>query len=124
MVNKAERDINLPKSVDEKEIVTPKDEGEDEKIWRQSSDVHLNIRLPHGANLQEKFSVTSTLRMVKDYVDSKQTPGLGAYDLAVPYPRKVYSDQGTSKSPMHPTNLEHFTLKASFFMIYDDLCRS
>ncbi|XP_018485181.1 plant UBX domain-containing protein 11 [Raphanus sativus] len=98
VVNKAERDINLAKSVDEKEIVTPNDEGEDEKSWRQSSDVHLNIRLPHGANLQEKFSVTSTLRMVKDYVDSKQTPGLGAYDLAVPYPRKVYSDQDFDKS--------------------------
>ncbi|KAF8087099.1 hypothetical protein N665_0600s0045 [Sinapis alba] len=98
VISKAGRDINLAKSVDAKEIVKPKDEGEDGETWRQSSDVHLNIRLPDGANLQEKFSVTSTLRMVKDYVNSNQTTELGAYDLAVPYPRKVYSDQDLDKS--------------------------
>lgn len=60
-----------------------------------SNDVHLNIRFPNGASLQEKFSVTSTLRMVKDYVDSNQASGVGTYDLAIPYPRKVFNDQGT-----------------------------
>ncbi|KAJ0259296.1 Plant UBX domain-containing protein 11 [Hirschfeldia incana] len=85
VINKAERDINLEESVDE-------------ESWRPSSDVHLNIRLPHGANLQEKFSVASTLRMVKDYVNNNQTARLGAYDLAVPYPRKVYTDQDLDKS--------------------------
>jgi len=64
----------------------------------KSSDVHLNIRLPSGVSLQEKFSVTSTLRMVKDYVDENQTSGLGTYDLAIPYPRKVFSAQDLSKS--------------------------
>jgi hypothetical protein len=59
-----------------------------------SSDVHLNIRLPDGVSLQEKFSVTSTLRTVKDYVDRNQASGIGAYDLAIPYPRKTFSDQG------------------------------
>ena len=59
-----------------------------------SSDVHLNIRLPDGVSLQEKFSVISTLRMVKDYVDKNQASGIGAYDLAIPYPRKTFSDQG------------------------------
>lgn len=59
----------------------------------QSSDVHLNIRLPDGVSLQQKFSVTSTLQMVKDYVDRNQD-GLGSYDLAIPYPRKVFGDEG------------------------------
>ncbi|CDY30388.1 BnaA04g24890D [Brassica napus] len=101
VVSKAERDIiNLPKPVATKEIVKAKDEGgEDGESWKPPSDVHLNIRLPDGANLQEKFSVTSALRMVKDYVNSNQTTTeLGAYDLAVPYPRKVYSDQDLDKS--------------------------
>ncbi|CAN7063128.1 unnamed protein product, partial [Brassica rapa subsp. trilocularis] len=100
VISKAERDVNLPKSVATKEIVKAKEEGgEDGESWKPPSDVHLNIRLPDGANLQEKFSVTSTLRMVKDYVNSNQTTTeLGAYDLAVPYPRKVYSDQDLDKS--------------------------
>uniref|UniRef100_A0A0D3C600 UBX domain-containing protein n=2 Tax=Brassica oleracea var. oleracea TaxID=109376 RepID=A0A0D3C600_BRAOL len=102
VISKAERDIiNLPKSVATKEIVKAKDEGgEDGESWKPPSDVHLNIRLPDGANLQEKFSVTSTLRMVKDYVNINQTTTElgGAYDLAVPYPRKVYSDQDLDKS--------------------------
>ncbi|XP_052310660.1 plant UBX domain-containing protein 11 isoform X3 [Populus trichocarpa] len=63
-----------------------------------SSDVHLNIRLPDGVSLQEKFSVTSTLRTVKDYVDRNQASGIGAYDLAIPYPRKTFSDQDLNKS--------------------------
>ncbi|KAK9289004.1 hypothetical protein L1049_017475 [Liquidambar formosana] len=63
-----------------------------------SNDVHLNIRFPNGASLQEKFSVTSTLRMVKDYVDSNQASDVGSYDLAIPYPRKVFDDQDLSKS--------------------------
>ncbi|XP_059653929.1 plant UBX domain-containing protein 11 isoform X2 [Cornus florida] len=59
----------------------------------KSTDVHLNIRLPDGSSLQEKFSLTSTLRMVKVYVDENQASGIGSYDLAVPYPRKVFNDQ-------------------------------
>lgn len=59
-----------------------------------SSDVHLNIRLLNGVNLREKFSKTDTLRMVKDYVDNSQESTFGSYDLAVPYPRKVFTDQG------------------------------
>lgn len=104
VINKADngsdvsgRDINLAKSVGTKEAIKPKDEGGEEEggeSSKKSSDVHLNIRLPDGGSLQEKFSVTSILRMVKDYVNSNQTIVLGAYDLAVPYPRKVYSDQG------------------------------
>lgn len=60
----------------------------------KSSDVHLNIRLPNGVSLKQKFSVTSTMRMVKDYVDENQGTGIRTYDLAIPYPRKVFSNQG------------------------------
>lgn len=90
------RDINLAKSVGTKDAMKPKEGGDEEggEKSKKSSDVHLNIRLPDGGSLQEKFSVTSILRMVKDYVNSNQTIELGAFDLAVPYPRKVYSDQG------------------------------
>lgn len=59
-----------------------------------SSDVHLNIRLLNGVNLQEKFSKTSTLKMIKDYLDNSQEKSPGSYDLAIPYPRKVFTDQG------------------------------
>ncbi|XP_011037025.1 PREDICTED: UBX domain-containing protein 4-like isoform X2 [Populus euphratica] len=71
---------------------------DDKKTVTVLSDVHLNIRLPDGVSLQEKFSVTSTLRMVKNYVDRNQASGIGAYDLAIPYPRKTFSDQDLSKS--------------------------
>ncbi|XP_015887028.2 plant UBX domain-containing protein 11 [Ziziphus jujuba] len=65
---------------------------------KKLNDVHLNIRIPNGANLQEKFSVTSTLRRVKDYVDQHQTSVVGSYDLAIPYPRKVFDDQDLCKT--------------------------
>lgn len=57
-------------------------------------DVCLNIRLPDGSSLQVKFLVVDTLRMVKHYVDKNQTSSIGYYDLAVPYPRKVFGDEG------------------------------
>ncbi|CAK9313706.1 unnamed protein product [Citrullus colocynthis] len=63
-----------------------------------SSNVHLNIRLLDGVNLQEKFPKTSTLKMIKDYVDNSQENTLGSYDLAIPYPRKVFTDQDLGKS--------------------------
>lgn len=68
------------------------------KSVNAASEVHLNIRLPSGVSLQDKFSVTSTLGMIKDYVDSNQASGIGPYDLAIPYPRKVFSNQDLSKS--------------------------
>ncbi|KAF5945001.1 hypothetical protein HYC85_015229 [Camellia sinensis] len=64
----------------------------------KSTDVHLNIRLLDGANLQEKFLLTSTLRMVKGYVDENQASSIGSYDLAIPYPRKVFNDQDLNKT--------------------------
>ncbi|XP_006478858.2 plant UBX domain-containing protein 11 isoform X2 [Citrus sinensis] len=64
---------------------------------RELSDVHLNIRLPNGVSLREKFTLTSALRVVKDYVDRNQT-GLSSYDLAIPYPRKIFTNEDLSKS--------------------------
>lgn len=64
----------------------------------KSTDVHLNIRLLDGANLQEKFLLTSTLRMVRGYVDENQASSIGSYDLAIPYPRKVFNDQDLNKT--------------------------
>ncbi|XP_020253441.1 plant UBX domain-containing protein 11 isoform X2 [Asparagus officinalis] len=58
----------------------------------KSEDIFLNIRLPNGASLQRKFMLTDTLRSVKNYVDKNQSGGAGSYDLAVPYPRKVFSE--------------------------------
>ncbi|XP_065867616.1 plant UBX domain-containing protein 11 isoform X2 [Euphorbia lathyris] len=68
------------------------------KRIKTTSDAHLNIRLPDGVSLQEKFSLTSTLRMVKEYVDRNQASGIGSYDLAIPYPRKVFSNEDLGKS--------------------------
>lgn len=71
----------------------------------KSNDVHLNIRLPNGSSLQRKFSVMSSLRMVKDYVDENQESSVGPYDLAIPYPRKVFTNQGTSFGYSEPTSI-------------------
>nr|KAJ0200106.1 hypothetical protein LSAT_V11C600319970 [Lactuca sativa] len=64
----------------------------------KSTDIHLNIRLPGGINVQEKFQPTSTLKMVKNYIDEKQESSIGPYDLAIPYPRKVFTDQDLTKT--------------------------
>lgn len=61
----------------------------------KSNDIYLNIRLPNGTSLQGKFTIMDTLRSVKDYVNKNQITGIGSYDLAVPYPRKVFGEQGT-----------------------------
>ncbi|XP_010268290.1 PREDICTED: plant UBX domain-containing protein 11 [Nelumbo nucifera] len=61
-------------------------------------DVNLNIKLPDGGSLQEKFSVTDTLQLVKDFVNENHTGGIGSYDLAVPYPRKVFTEHDLIKS--------------------------
>ncbi|WCJ41431.1 Plant UBX domain-containing protein 11 [Euphorbia peplus] len=85
-----ERDGNLDES--RSDIV------DNSKRIKTISDAHLNIRLPNGVSLQEKFPLTSTLRMVKDYVDGNQDSSIGSYDLAIPYPRKVFSNEELGKS--------------------------
>lgn len=61
-------------------------------------DVYLNIRLPDGSSIQVKFLSMDTLRMVKNYVDKNQTSSIGHYDLAVPYPRKVFGDEDLDRT--------------------------
>lgn len=60
----------------------------------RSSDVHLNIRLPNGSSLRAIFSMTDTLGLVKDFVDENGRSVMGPYNLAIPYPRKVFNEQG------------------------------
>jgi len=50
--------------------------------------------LPNGASLQRKFTVRDTLKYVKNYVGENQVSGVGSYDLAVPYPRRVFNEEG------------------------------
>ncbi|PKI74151.1 hypothetical protein CRG98_005389 [Punica granatum] len=73
----------------------------------RSSDVHMNIRLPDGVSLQDKFPVMSTLRTVKDYVDENRAD-IGSYDLATPYPRKVFNDQDSSAPDLSSQNDEGY----------------
>ncbi|KAI4334757.1 hypothetical protein L6164_013469 [Bauhinia variegata] len=74
------------------------DEAENHMGTDKSIDAHLNIRLPNGVSLQAKFPMTSTLKMVKDHVDKNKASEIGSYDLAIPYPRKVFDDRDLSKS--------------------------
>lgn len=60
----------------------------------RSNDVFLNIRLPDSSSLQVKFVMTDTLKRVKDHINENQTSSLGSFGIAIPYPRKVFSDQG------------------------------
>uniref|UniRef100_A0A1D1YEX6 UBX domain-containing protein 4 n=1 Tax=Anthurium amnicola TaxID=1678845 RepID=A0A1D1YEX6_9ARAE len=62
------------------------------------TDVYLNIRLPNGTRLQMRFSVTDNLQSVKNYIDESTVSNLGAYDLAIPYPRKVFLEQDITKT--------------------------
>ncbi|GMI90088.1 hypothetical protein like AT2G43210 [Hibiscus trionum] len=87
----------------EKTMGYEKDKGIDYALENTTTaniptDVHLNIRLPDSSSLQEKFPVTYTLSMIKDYVDRNQSSGVSSYDLAIPYPRKIFGDQDLSKS--------------------------
>lgn len=60
------------------------------------TDVHLSIRLPNGSRLQLSSPLTDTLQSVKKYVIENNASNLGAFDLAIPYPRKVFTNQDMS----------------------------
>ncbi|CAL1366058.1 unnamed protein product [Linum trigynum] len=92
----------LPKDAQDKKLATSNEKEIDaiekgSKI-NASTDVHLNIKLLNGTSIQEKFLVSCTLRMVKDYVDRNQENGYAAYDLAIPYPRKIFGEQDLCRS--------------------------
>lgn len=67
----------------------------------KSNEIYLNIRLPNGASLQRKFAITDTLKSVNNYVDENQISGFGLYDLAIPYPRRVFNEQGMCITMMY-----------------------
>lgn len=59
----------------------------------KSNDINLNIRMPDGGSLKRNFMTTDTLGSVKQYIDENQGSGISSYDLAIPYPRKVFTEQ-------------------------------
>lgn len=59
-----------------------------------STDIHLHIRLPSGSSLQRKFCTTDTLKAVKSYVHENLSRNIGQFDLATPYPRRIFNSEG------------------------------
>lgn len=70
----------------------------DRENTMKSTTIHLSIRMPTGSSLQEKFTVTDRLWSVKNYVDDNHDGNLGSYDLAIPYPRKVFGEEDMNKA--------------------------
>ncbi|CAL9764562.1 unnamed protein product [Musa acuminata subsp. burmannicoides] len=64
----------------------------------KSKDVHLNIRIPNGTSLQTKLTLADTLRSVKIFVDENLDTMVGSYDLAVPYPRKLFNHEDMTRT--------------------------
>ncbi|XP_008804181.2 plant UBX domain-containing protein 11 [Phoenix dactylifera] len=64
----------------------------------KSNDVHLSIRMPNGTSLQTKLTLADTLRSVKSFVDENRVNEIGSYDLAVPYPRKLFNEQDMNRT--------------------------
>ncbi|KAK8940165.1 hypothetical protein KSP40_PGU020890 [Platanthera guangdongensis] len=75
----------------------PKEIMERENTMK-STTIHLSIRMPSGSSLQEKFNLTDRLGSVKNYVDDNHDISLGSYDIAIPYPRKVFSEEEMNKT--------------------------
>ncbi|XP_011628666.1 plant UBX domain-containing protein 11 isoform X2 [Amborella trichopoda] len=71
---------------------------DDRSSLTKLSDVHLHIRFPDGKSIKEKFEETDTLGMVREYINDNRTSQIGPYSLAVPYPRKIFSESEMSKT--------------------------
>lgn len=56
----------------------------------------LQIRLENGETVQGTFESSQYLRDVKEFVDVQRTDRRSSYNLAIPFPRKVFSDGGIS----------------------------
>ncbi|XP_020107083.1 plant UBX domain-containing protein 11 [Ananas comosus] len=63
----------------------------------KSNDIQFSIRLPNGTSLQTKLTKADMLRDVKNFVDGNISE-IGSYDLAVPYPRKLFSEQDMDRT--------------------------
>ncbi|KAG8089605.1 hypothetical protein GUJ93_ZPchr0011g27451 [Zizania palustris] len=59
----------------------------------KSNNVQLVIRMSDGPSLQIKLMKDDNLRKVKDFVDENRGSGAVSYDLAMLYPRKVFTEQ-------------------------------
>ncbi|XP_042420235.1 plant UBX domain-containing protein 11-like [Zingiber officinale] len=64
----------------------------------KSNDIHLNIRMPTGNNLQTKLTINDTLNSVKIFVDENLDNVLSLYDLAVPYPRRLFNNEDMQRT--------------------------
>jgi hypothetical protein len=58
-------------------------------------DIQLVIRIPNGPSLQIKLTKEDVLRKVKNFVDENKGSAIGSYNLAMLYPRKIFTEQGT-----------------------------
>uniref|UniRef100_A0ACD6A6P3 Uncharacterized protein n=1 Tax=Avena sativa TaxID=4498 RepID=A0ACD6A6P3_AVESA len=56
-------------------------------------DIQLVIRIPNGPSLQIKLTKEDVLMKVKNFVDENKGSGIGSYNLAMLYPRKVFTEQ-------------------------------
>lgn len=54
----------------------------------------LQVRLTNGETIQGTFESHQLLRDVKNFVDLQRTDGNMAFRLAVPFPRKLFSEEG------------------------------
>jgi hypothetical protein len=73
-------------------------------------DIQLVIRIPNGPSLQIKLTKKDVLRKVKNFVDENKGSWIGSYNLAMLYPRKVFTEQGTESSPCtygHMSNISN-----------------
>ncbi|XP_047091628.1 plant UBX domain-containing protein 11-like [Lolium rigidum] len=61
-------------------------------------DIQLVIRIPNGPSLQIKLTKEDVLRKVKNFVDENKGSGIGSYNLAMLYPRKVFTEQDMETS--------------------------
>ncbi|KAF0895922.1 hypothetical protein E2562_017564 [Oryza meyeriana var. granulata] len=59
----------------------------------KSNEIQLVIRIPDGPSLEIKLTKDDNLRKVKNFVDENHANGAGSYDLAMLYPRKVFTEQ-------------------------------
>lgn len=54
----------------------------------------LQVRLTNGETIQGSFDSYQLLRDVKNFVDLQRTDGNLEFQLAVPFPRKVFTEEG------------------------------
>ncbi|KQJ88655.1 plant UBX domain-containing protein 11 isoform X1 [Brachypodium distachyon] len=64
----------------------------------KKDDIQLVIRMSNGPSLQIKLTKGDVLRKVKNFVDENQGSGVGSYNLAMLYPRTLFTEQDMEKT--------------------------